>query len=81
MDYQFASTSNGCKIESSMSSVNEFNDVDESPEPILPNNERQLFGQLVAAALEKLSERDAVSAMMDMQTIITKYRLASLPEK
>lgn len=45
----------------------------------LPKCEREQFSQLVYASLNQLSDRNALQAMMDIQGVLTKYRLASLP--
>lgn len=46
----------------------------------LPKCERQQFSQFVFASLNQLPDRNALKAMMDIQSVLTKYRLASLPD-
>lgn len=41
--------------------------------------DRQQFSQFVCASLNHLTERNALNAMMEIQGVLTKYRLASLP--
>lgn len=43
-------------------------------------DERHLFSQFVYASLNHLSDRNAVNAMLDIQGVLTKYRLASMPD-
>lgn len=45
----------------------------------LPKCERKQFSQLVYASLNQLTDRNALQAMMEIQGVLTKYRLASLP--
>lgn len=44
----------------------------------MPRCERQQFSQFVNASLNQLSDRSALRAMMDIQAVLTKYRLAAL---
>lgn len=62
------------------SSTSKMVNRNESEQKNLPENERQQFSQFVYASLNQLSDRNALNAMLDIQGVLTKYRLASLSD-
>lgn len=49
-------------------------------QPELTMGENETFGRYVALMLDKLPPRQAILAQSEIQTVLTRYRLANIPE-